>query len=83
MTEQEKKALKEQLGEMSKQLKQAANLEQRKQQLEQARKNGGLSQKQFEQEMAKLNEQKKSLENLQKLANQLAKAEQADDRRAT
>jgi myosin heavy subunit len=75
MTEQEKKALKAQLGELSKQLKQAANMEQRKQQLEQARKNGGLSQKQFEQEMAKLNEQKKSLENLQKLANQLANAE--------
>ncbi|HEY2154178.1 MAG TPA: hypothetical protein VGH33_01015 [Isosphaeraceae bacterium] len=75
MTEQEKKALKEQLGELSKQLKQAANMEQRKQQLEQARKNGGLSQKQFDQEMAKLDQQKKSLENVQKLANQLANTE--------
>jgi hypothetical protein len=76
MTEQEKKALRDQLTELSKQLKQAANLEKRKEQLEQARKNGGLSQKQFEQEMAKLDQQKKGLENLQKLANQLAEAGQ-------
>ncbi len=75
MTEQEKKALKDQLGEVSKQLKQAANLEQRQKQLEQAKKNGGLTEKQFQQEMAKLQEQKKGLENLQKLAQQLANAE--------
>ena len=74
MSEAEKKALKDQLAEVSKQLKQAANLEQRKQQLEQARKNGGLTQEQFDKEMAKLQEQKKGLENLQKLANQLANA---------
>ena len=42
MTEAEKKALKEQLGEMSKKLSELANLEQRKKQLEEARKNGGL-----------------------------------------
>ncbi len=76
MSEQEKKALRDQLGEISKQLKQAANLDQRKQQLEQAKKNGGLTQEQFDKEMAKLQEQKKGLENLQKLANQLANAEQ-------
>lgn len=76
MTEQEKKALKDQLGELSKQLKQAANMEQRQKQLEQAKKNGGLTQQQFDQEMAKLQEQKKSLENLQKLANQMAAAQQ-------
>ena len=43
MTEAEKKALKEQLGEMAKKLNELANLEQRKKQLEEARKNGGLS----------------------------------------
>ena len=41
MTEAEKKALKEQLGEMAKKLNELANLEQRKKQLEEARKNGG------------------------------------------
>ena len=44
MTEAEKKALKEQLGEMAKKLDDLANLEQRKKQLEEARKNGGLRQ---------------------------------------
>ena len=47
MTEAEKKALKEQLGEMAKKLNELANLEQRKKQLEEARKNGGLSQQQY------------------------------------
>ena len=42
MTEAEKKALKEQLAEMAKKLSELANLEQRKKQLEEARKNGGL-----------------------------------------
>ncbi len=41
MTEAEKKALKEQLGEMAKKLSELANLEERKKQLEEARKNGG------------------------------------------
>ena len=44
MTEAEKKALKEQLGEMAKQLEKLANLDERKKQLEEARKNGGLTQ---------------------------------------
>lgn len=74
MTEPEKKALRDQLGELSKQLKQAANLEQRQQQLEQAKKNGGLTKEQFDKEMSKLQEQKKGLENLQKMAQQLAQA---------
>lgn len=76
LTEPEKKALRDQLGELSKQLKQAANMEQRKQQLEQAKKNGGLTQEQFDKEMAKLQEQKKGLEALQKLAQQMADAQQ-------
>ena len=47
MSEAEKKALKEQLGEMAKKLNELANLEQRKKQLEEARKNGGLTQQQY------------------------------------
>ena len=76
MTEAEKKALKEQLGEMAKQLQKLANLDQRKKQLEEARKNGGLSKEQFEQEMAKLNDQAKGLQKLQKLAAKLGQAQQ-------
>ncbi len=77
MTEAEKKALKEQLGEMSKKLHELANLEQRKKQLEEARKNGGLSQQQYEREMEKLNEQAKGLKQLQQLAGKLGKAQEA------
>ena len=74
MTEKDKEALKQQIGEMSQQLQKLANLEQRKKQLEEAQKNGGLSKEQFEKEMAKLNDQAKNLEKLQKMAAQLAKA---------
>ena len=77
MTEDEKKALKEQLGEMAKKLNELANLEQRKKQLEEARKNGGLSEQQFQREMDKLNEQTKSLKQLQQLAGKLGKAAEA------
>jgi hypothetical protein len=77
MSEAEKKALKEQLEEMKQQLEKLANLEQRKKQLEQAYKNGGLNKEQFEQQMAKLNDQAKSLQKLQQLAQQLAKSQQA------
>ncbi len=77
MTEAEKKALKEQLGEMAKKLNELANLEQRKKQLEEARKNGGLSQQQFEREMEKLEEQAKGLKQLQQLASKLGKAQEA------
>ena len=77
MTEAEKKALKEQLGEMAKKLNDLANLEQRKKQLEEARKNGGLSQQQFEREMEKLNEQSKGLKQLQQLASKLGEAQEA------
>lgn len=76
MSEADKKALKEQLGEMAKQLEKLANLEERKKQLEEAKKNGGLSQEQFNQEMAKLEEQAKSLKQLQQLASKLAQAQE-------
>ena len=77
MSEKDKEALKQQIGEMSQQLQKLANLEQRKKQLEEARKNGGLSKEQFDKEMAKLNDQAKNLEKVQKMAAQLAKAHEA------
>jgi len=77
MSEAEKKALREQLGEMAKKLNDLANLEQRKKQLEEARKNGGLTQKQFEREMAKLEEQSKSLKQIKQLASKLGDAQKA------
>jgi hypothetical protein len=77
LSETEKKALKEQLAEMSKKLSDLANLEQRKKQLEEARKNGGLTEQQFQREMDKLNEQSKTLKQLQQLAGKLGKAADA------
>ena len=73
----EKKALKEQLAEMSKKLSELANLEQRKKQLEEARKNGGLTEKQYQKEMDKLQEQSKQLKQLQQLASKLGDAQKA------
>ena len=77
MTEKEKEELKKQVGEMAQQLQKLADLDKRKQQLEEAKKNGGLSQEQFDKEMAKLNDQAKGLENLKKMSQQLAEAEKA------
>jgi hypothetical protein len=77
LSEPEKKALKDQLAEMSKKLNDLANMQERKKQLEEARKNGGLSQQQYEREMEKLAEQSKSLQKLQKLASQLGQAKDA------
>ena len=64
MTQAEKKALQEQLAEMSKKLEALANMEQRKKQLDEALKNGGLSKEQYEREMEKLKQQSKSLQQL-------------------
>jgi DNA repair ATPase RecN len=77
MTQAEKKALQEQLGELSKKLKEMANLEQRKKQLDEALKNGGLSKEQHEREMEKLKEQSKSLQQLQQIAAKLGQAQEA------
>jgi hypothetical protein len=77
MTEAEKKALEQQIGEMAKKLNDLANLDQRKKQLEEARKNGSLTQKQFEREMDKLNEQSKSLKQMQQLASKLGEVQKA------
>jgi hypothetical protein len=80
ITEAEKKALQDQVAEMVQQLQKLANLDERKKQLQEARKNGGLSQEQFEREMAKLDEQSKNLQKLQQLARQLAQAQQQLDK---
>lgn len=77
LTEPQKKQLQQQLGEMRDQLQKLADLDGRKKQLEEARQNGGLSQQQYEQEMAKLQEQSQNLEKLKKMAQQLAQAESA------
>jgi hypothetical protein len=76
MIEADKKALQKQLAEMAKQLQKLANFDQRRQQLEEARKNGGLSKEEFDQQMAKLNEQAKNMKKLQQLASKLGQAEQ-------
>ena len=77
MTEKEKAELKQQVADMAKQLEKLANLDKRKEQLEEAKKNGGLSQEQYEKEMAKLNDQAKGLESLKKMAQQLDQAHKA------
>ena len=77
MTQAEKKALQEQLAEMTKKLKEAANMEERKKQLDQALKNGGLSKEQYEREMEKLKQQSKSLKQLEQLAGKLGQAQEA------
>lgn len=74
LTEAEKKQLREQLGDMARQLEKLANLDERRKQLEKALENGGLTKEQFAQEMAKLEQQAQGLRNLQKLAAQLEKA---------
>lgn len=77
MSDSEKKELRQQLGDLKKQLDQLANLQERKKQLDEARKNGAISEQQYQQEMAKLDQQSQNLEKLQKLAQQLGQAQQA------
>jgi hypothetical protein len=76
MSEAEKKELQKQLGEMANQLQKLANFDQRRKQLEEARKNGGLSQDEFNKQMAKLDEQAKNMQKLQQLASKLGEAGQ-------
>jgi hypothetical protein len=61
---------------MKKQLEQLANLEERKKQLEEAKKSGAINQEQFDQKMAALNDQAEDLKKLQQLADKLANAQQ-------
>jgi hypothetical protein len=77
LSESEKKALQQQLAEMKQQLEKLANMDERKKQLEEARKNGALTQQQYEQELNKLEQQAQNLDKLQKLAQQLGQAQQA------
>ncbi len=77
MTQADKKALQEQLAEMTKKLKEVANMEERKKQLDQALKNGGLSKEQYEREVEKLKQQSKSLKQLEQLAGKLGQAQEA------
>ena len=77
LSQAEKKALERQLGEAAKKLSDLANMEERKKQLDEARKNGGLSQQQYEREMEKLQQQAKSMEKFQQLAQKLGQCQQA------
>ena len=77
MAQAEKKALQDQLAEMSQKLKEIASMEERKKQLEQGEKNGGLSKEQYEREMEKLKQQSKSLQQLQQLAGELGQAQES------
>jgi len=79
MSDKDKQALKDQIGEMKTQLDKLANLEGRKKQLEEAKKNGAMTQEQFDKQMAKLNEQAKDLKKLQQLAQKLGEAHKAMD----
>ncbi len=75
MTESDKKALLNQVQEMKKELEKMSNLEQRRKQLEEARKNGGISEKQFQEESAKLDRQAENLKQMKQLAQALQKCE--------
>ena len=76
LTEKEREALAKQLGEMKKQLEQMANLDQRRQQLEEARKKGMINEQQYQEQKQKLDQQAKSMQALQKLADKLGEAQQ-------
>ncbi len=75
LSDSDKKKLQEQVSEMKKQLEKLANLDERKKQLDEAKKNGALSAKQYEQEMAKLDQQSKNLQQMKNLAKALSQCE--------
>lgn len=77
LSEEEKKQLQQQLGDMAKQLEKMASLEEKKKQLDEALKNGGLSKEQHQEEMAKLNQQAANSKQIQQLAQQMQQAQQA------
>jgi len=74
MSQAEKKTLEDQLKNVANQLQKMANLEDRKKQLEEARKNGGLSDQQYQREMEKLADQAQGMKQLAKMASQLQAA---------
>ena len=77
LTDQEKKQLQQQLGDMAKQIDKMANQDEKKKQLEEALKNGGLTKQQFQEEMAKLNQQASNMKQMQELAKQMQQAQQS------
>lgn len=77
LSQADKEKLQKQLGEMSKQLEKMAGLEEKKKQLDEALKNGGLTKEQHQEEMAKLNQQAANMKQLQQLAKQMQQAQQA------
>jgi len=77
MSDADKDKLQKQLGDMAKQIEKMASIDEKKKQLEEALKNGGLTKEQFQQEMAKLNQQASNMKQLQQLAQQMQQAQQA------
>jgi len=77
LPEKDKQALKEQLGELKQKLEKLANQQERRKQLEEARKNGSMSKEQFDQQMAKLDQQAKDLKKLDQLAQKIGQAQNA------
>ncbi len=77
LSDADKDKLQKQLGEMSKQLEKMASLDQKKKQLEDALKNGGLTKEQFQEEITKLNQQAANMKQIQQLAQQLQQAQKA------
>ena len=75
MTEKDKKALQNQLGEMKKQLEKIANMEKRQQQLKEALAKGTISKEQFQKQMDKLQQQAKEMKKLEQLAQKLGEAQ--------
>ncbi len=77
MTDQDRKQLAKQMTEMKKQLQELANFEKRREQLEQARQNGGISEQEYQREMRKLEDQAQNMQAMQQMAQQMAQAQQA------
>ena len=76
MSEEDKKELSKQLGQLQKQLDQMAGLEERKKQLEEARKKGIVSEQQYQDQKQKLDEQSQGMKSLQSLAQKMSEAQQ-------
>ena len=75
LSEQEKKELSKQLGDIQKQLDKMAGLEERKKQLEEARKKGLISEQQYQEQKQKIDDQAKGMKSLQNLAQKLSDAQ--------
>ncbi len=76
MTEKEQKNLKQQMGDLKKQLEQLANLQERRKQLDDAKAKGQLTQEEFEKQKTKLDKQAGEMKKLQQLAKQLGQAQE-------